>query len=621
MHSHDDIRANAKLEVPLAEIELRAQASASQLLESVQNTGRARRDIALLQREIDWLRSCLADSEARLIAVNLSPPNTDLKTIIKARNVFSKTAIRRATKLLVRAIKLVTTSISRLTRTPAASLKTDVTAEASVAVVTSIPFPATQIATGASEVLSTPDRRLTPEPHQSTASYPVRTVHQFHAGSAKGDAITNSMLLIRSVLREVGFRSEIFVESRGAGLGSDLQLIDCLPNHGDYVLLLHHSMGFPSFERVLASPATKVLIYHNITPTEFFVDIPRIQKGAELGRKQLAELRDHVAFALADSDYNAVELYTLGFPAIRTCPLLFDVAKLAQRATGPRHGDGIFTILFVGRITPSKGQEDLIRAFGVFNARYGRPCRLVLVGALDPDEYQYLGRLADVITTSGLQQAVRITGLVSDAELCGWYCQSDLYVSLSRHEGFGVPLIEAMAHGIPVAAWPAGAIPYTLGEAAVLLTSREPDLVAKVMLDLAKRGDAAGVGGPTSIRRFALERHTPVLVAALGAAGAVSPRDPAAITNLSATLHVAIDGNVATTHGLAAVNRTLARTLESQRPGTVRIISARDQPTTELHMVPSSEPGFIAQLVARAKTETGPELVVSCSCPVSPAGR
>ena len=436
---------------------------------------------------------------------------------------------------------------------------------------------------------------------------PVATVHQFHAGSAAGDAITNSMLLIRALLRGAGFRSDIFVETRGPGLGSDVMRLDSMPEHDGYVLLVHHSMGFPSFDRVLAMPARKVLMYHNITPPEMLAGIPRIQRMAELGREQLAALAHQVAFALADSDYNAVELHRLGFPAVRTCPLLFDVAALTRRATGIRPGDGVFTVLFVGRVTPSKAQDDLVDAFAAFRDQLGQPCRLVLAGALDADEHAFITRVRARIAAAGLDGSVHLTGLVSDRELHDWYRQADLYVSLSRHEGFGVPLVEAMAHGVPVVAWPTGAVPFTLGGTGTLLPSRDPQTVAAAMITAADDLTRLAALGTKSLARWDLDRQMPLLMEALATAGAVPPLAGPSQDAIAANLQVTICGHVAKSYSLAAVNRCLARTIEAQRPGTVRLIPVE---------APDMDQAFVATLAARGRPETGPELVLSGHYPL-----
>ena len=157
--------------------------------------------------------------------------------------------------------------------------------------------------------------------------------------------------------------------------------------------------------------------------------------------------------------------------------------------------------------------------------------------------------------------------------------------------------------------------PYTTAGAATLLTSRTPDDVAAVMLDLA-RHTATAATGPASLQRFALQQHTPVLIAALAAAGAMPPCDPVTHANVAANLRIAISGHVAKTYSLASVNRGLARTLEAQRPGTVRVMPVEGQPTAELGEVPTTDRAFIAGLAARPRPDTGPELVLSGHYPV-----
>ena len=356
----------------------------------------------------------------------------------------------------------------------------------------------------------------------------IKTVHQFHAGANQSDAITNSMLLIQLLLRKHGFEGEIFAEHLGPGLEGRIHDIKRLPTGDDFFLLVHHSMGFGAFETIVALPVHKGLIYHNITPPEFFAHLPKVQAALRLGREQLAMWRDHVVFALGDSDYNAADLHMLGFRTVQTCPLLCDVDELLCRAAERKPANEDFTVLCVGRVTRSKAQLDLVAAFAAFRAIFGRPCRLVLVGALNPDEYTYLEEIEGCIAAKGLAGMVHFTGLASDDELHFWYRRADLYVSLSFHEGFCVPLVEAMAYEIPILAWPAGAIPQTLGHAGTLLASRDPNKIAVAMLAVANRSleeaDAARALEKESLQRFAPERALPTLLRALTDAGVPSPQ-------------------------------------------------------------------------------------------------
>ena len=469
-----------------------------------------------------------------------------------------------------------------------------------------------------------PVRRLTKaEPtHPRTAAVtpPTRTVHQFHAGSGTGDAITNAMLLTRSLLRGMGYRSEIFVEYRDPALADELRTLDELPRHADYVLLVRHSMGHDALPRILGLPAPKVLLYHNITPPEHLAGQPFHQGYARLGREQLALLRPQVSAALADSEFNALELRALGFDPVQACPLLFDVAAMATRPGAAAREDDPFTVLFVGRVIEAKGHADLIEAFARFRAEFDAPARLVLVGRNGGAKDRYQASLLAAIRRHGFDDGqVLFTGAVSDAERDAWYGAADLYVSLSQHEGFGVPLVEAMAHGVPVLAWPAGAVAETLGGAAELLDDTAPSIVAARMVALARdpaRRACLGERGRRAVGRFALGRHVPRLVEAIVRAGAAPPPDPAARDALRAGLRFAVAGHVNGTYSLAAINRTLALAIEAERPGAVRVLPVEGEPTDDLARVPQDERPAIAALAGRAAPGAGPEIIVSQHYPL-----
>ncbi len=448
-----------------------------------------------------------------------------------------------------------------------------------------------------------------------------RAVHQFHSGSATGDAITNAMLLIRRILRDLGYHSEIFVEHLDPLLAEELRPIDELPTHAGYVLLLHHSMGYDAMDRVTASAAPKVLIYHNITPPELLSTTPTLQRYAELGRRQLASLAPKVVAALADSEFNASELRAQGFDPVQACTLLFDVDVLTRRAAARPSAGALrpFTILFVGRINESKAQADLIDAYAAFRVAFGGPARLVLVGRTDGASHAYMRRIEQHIGEAGLRNEVILTGLVSDEQLQDWYRAADLYVSLSLHEGFGVPLIEAMAHGIPVLAWPCGAVPYTLGEAGELLEHRAPAHVAARMLALARdepRREAARQRQHRALQQFRLDRQVPLLLNALALAGAPPPTSSEVRRELAAHARFTIAGHVNKSYSLAAINRELALAIEAERPNTVRLLPVEGEPTADLSEVPEHQRDALAALAARNKPATGPAFVVSQHYPV-----
>ena len=452
-------------------------------------------------------------------------------------------------------------------------------------------------------------------------SRPRRAVHQFHSGSAAFDAITNAMLLTRAVLRGLGYDSEIFVAYRDPGLAETLRTLDELPAHDDYVLIVRHSMGFDSFARIAALAAPKILLYHDITPSSLLGRQPSLAAYADLGRRQLAALRGHVHAALADSEYTAVELRQLGFEPVRACPMLFDIDVLRARAAATQADrGGVFTILFVGRINPSKDQLALIAAYNAFRTLYHAPSRLVLVGRDDGPTDPYAAAVGRAIASSAAPSAIVRTGLVGDDERDAWYGRADLYVSLSRHEGFGVPLVEAMAHGVAILALPTGAVPYTLGDAATLLPEAANAPAIAALIDALARDPglraAMAERARASLDRFDLAQPTAILAQALLRAGAALPPAQGARQTLAANLHFAVTGHVNSSYSLAAINRSLALTLEAACPNRVRLIPVEGVFTTDLSDAPAADAPAIAALAQRPAPLSAPELIISQHYPV-----
>ena len=451
---------------------------------------------------------------------------------------------------------------------------------------------------------------------------PTRTVvHQFHSGAATGDAITNSMLLTRRRLRDLGYESDIFVTFRDPALAHELRLTEELPRHDRYILIVRHSMGFDAFDAVASLPASKILLYHNITPPELLRGDAFMQRYAVLGREQLKLWRPLVQGSLADSEYNAVELRALGFHPVQVCNTLLDVDALVARAaaTPKKECYDAFTILFVGRVVYSKGQVELLDVFAAFRHRYAKPCRLVLVGRHGGPECAYVSGLKARLLEHGILDDVMITGAVSDDDLHDHYANADVYLSLSRHEGFGVPLVEAIAHDLPVLALPAAAVPYTLSGTGSLLADETTDGIVGRVLDLAENEEhrvALVARQRAALERFRWERHEGVMLQALAAAGAAPPTRAETRDVLSASMQFTVTGHVNGSYSLAAINRTLALALDIARPGCVRLAPVETVPVTDLSGVPPSKRQEIEALVARPKPVTAPHVVISQHYPV-----
>lgn len=308
------------------------------------------------------------------------------------------------------------------------------------------------------------------------------TVHQLTVGAVRGDAITDQALSLRQWLREAGAMSDIYAERIHPGLDGDVlpyQTLQFEPAKRQR-LIFHFSLGSPLSAVVRHLPPPIVMMYHNITPAKFFDGSDaELAQQAERGRWELGSFAG-VVLALANSEYSRKELTEAGYPDTGILPLAVDEARFALDPDWDlvrRYDDGRTNLLFVGRISPNKRQDDLIKTFAYYK-RIDPLARLLLVGGVTVPEYQqWLERLA---ATLGLNDVI-FTNHVSDAEMAAYYRLAHAFVCLSEHEGLGVPLIEAMYSGVPVVAYPAAAVPDTLGEAGVLVHEKNYPLIAEVV--------------------------------------------------------------------------------------------------------------------------------------------
>ncbi len=310
--------------------------------------------------------------------------------------------------------------------------------------------------------------------------------HQILVSASPGDAITNAALELRSLLRRVT-RSHIFARYIDPALGGDIFSLESYPGRpgaatGENVLLYHASIGELSVASfLLGRPERIVLVYHNISPADSFRSYDPVFAGLlEDGRRQLAEMADRVTLALAVSAYNADELEALGYDDVRVAPLIVetnrlrsispdpDMARELERREGP-------LVLFVGQLLPHKRPDLLLQAYHVLITYLVPDAHLVLAGAsrLEP----YRGALEWFIRELNLLNAT-LVGPVSLQALVALYRRADVFVTLSEHEGFCVPLLEAMAFGVPVVARAHAAVPETLGDGGLLLPSDDGPLLA-----------------------------------------------------------------------------------------------------------------------------------------------
>lgn len=300
-------------------------------------------------------------------------------------------------------------------------------------------------------------------------------INQFLPNLEYGDAISNHAIWIRDQLRKWGFRSEIYVRHIDFRVAGECHAFTPEALHASDAAIYHHSIGTEITGHIIGYTGPKCLIYHNITPSQFFK--PYSPEFAELlreGRLELFHLAPHFSHSYGVSAYNAAELQRCGFVRPGVFPLGVDPAKWNCAPDSDLLAslqDGRKNILFVGRVAPNKKQDDLIRAFHWY-LKLDPNTRLILAGTCG-DTDPYAVHLRSIISALRLDKSVIVTGNVSDTQLAAYYRSAHLYWSMSEHEGFGVPLIEAMWFDVPVLAYRSSAIPETLGAASFMFTNKE----------------------------------------------------------------------------------------------------------------------------------------------------
>lgn len=367
-----------------------------------------------------------------------------------------------------------------------------------------------------------------PGPKLSSTEPAARFVQidQFVPSLALHDAIGNHVLQLRRLLQGAGYGSEIFYEHVDPRLAGEARPFRESPAGPDPSrLIVYHASTHSEMTEWLIDAADGgqpvVMDYHNITPAGYFARWePVAARSMELARAQLASLAPRVDAAVSDSAYNAAELIELGQPASSVCPLLLDLDEFLRppdqltvdrlrRAGGPRW-------LFVGRVAPNKCQHDVIAAFAVYRRLYQPGARLSLVGGATSGRYQR--SLTAMVADLGLGDHVDFVGSAPFPDLLAHFRAADVFVCLSEHEGFCVPVIEAMHLGVPVVAHRAAAVTETVADAGVLLDGKDPlevaNAVDRLLADESRRA-ALVAAGRARAAAFGLEPASAAWLAAL----------------------------------------------------------------------------------------------------------
>jgi L-malate glycosyltransferase len=324
-------------------------------------------------------------------------------------------------------------------------------------------------------------------------------VDQWVPALHRGDAIGDSARLMRDAFRSWGHTADVYALELDADLvGDGRPFAEWRADSATDVVILHYALPSPLTPALKAHRGRRVLLHHNITPPAFFADDdPDMARICALGEQELPTLAGHVDLGLADSEFNRRELEALGFPRTGVLPIYLDFRRYREAPNPVLRellDDGATNLLFVGRLAPNKRQEDLIRLLSYWRRFIAPDVRLVLAGKL-PRRGRYFEALQAFAYEEGFGPSeVVFLGHVDHDDLLACYAAADLFVSMSEHEGFGVPLVESMLMRVPVLAYSATAVPHTLGGAGVQFTEKR----------LAEVGELAHLLATDPVRRAAV---------------------------------------------------------------------------------------------------------------------
>lgn len=405
-------------------------------------------------------------------------------------------------------------------------------------------------------------------------------IHQFHSGSAFGDAVTNSLFYTKKLLNDLGFESNIYCEHIAPELSNEILHFSQLKSNENNILLVHHSMGHDLDEWILSLKEKIILVYHNITPAEFFPKESIFYYYSIKGREQLKMFKKISVGAIGVSQLNVDELLDIGFPQEKTkvIPLLIDYDKIINHKWNYELFDKNtkqFNILFVGRIAENKSQLELIKMFKIFLELYQMPAKLYLVGGISGHSYEE--EIREFIASNSLENKVILTGKVSYEDLYAYYHLADVFVCLSEHEGFGVPLIESMIFDVPVVAYDSSNIKNTLGGGGVLFKEKNLEYIAGFLSLLANNRALRREIIKTqrdNLLKFQYDNIKYELVSFLNKLG-LTKIDLTSLKQVHSIKHteVQIEGPFDSSYSLALLNREMAKAINNIMPNQVALFS------------------------------------------------
>ncbi len=306
-------------------------------------------------------------------------------------------------------------------------------------------------------------------------------IHQILPTISPGDAIGNEAQEIKRVLNEWGYKSEIYAQNIHPKINAKKYTEYKKISSKENILIFHFSIGSEVSEFVKKLPDKKIMIYHNITPPEYFCGINEtLVNLLGNGKKELRSLVDHIDLAVGVSEYNRLELQEMGFKNTDILPIIINFHEYSSpnKKLLSKYDDDFVNFLFVGRVTPHKRQEDVIKVFYYYKL-INPKSRLFLAGSYEGCEI-YSDYLKKLIQELNLKD-VHLLGKISFNDLISYYKLADIFICMSEHEGFCVPILESMYFEVPIIAYKSTAIPFTLEDTGILVKEKNYCEIAEMV--------------------------------------------------------------------------------------------------------------------------------------------
>ena len=313
-------------------------------------------------------------------------------------------------------------------------------------------------------------------------------IYQMLGSLTVGDAIGNDCIAIKHVIEDMGIKTAIYAPDVSPKIKEPgVHQLDVMPKVNEEDIVIYHmGSGSPLNGMVADLNCRKIMRYHNITPYEFFtVDNPSAAENCRRGLQDMKTvMKGRFTAYIAASQFNKKDMIDMGYKAgdIEVVPIIFPFDDYKQEPDAKmvkKMSDGITNIVFVGRVAPNKKHEDIIRAFAYYKKNVNPKSRLILVGSHNPDGLYY-NDLQEYIKALDVEDVI-FPGHISFAEILAIYKTADVFLCLSEHEGFCVPLLEAMVFDVPIVAYDACAVPETLGGSGIVIDDKDPAFIARVL--------------------------------------------------------------------------------------------------------------------------------------------